>query len=519
MPTLVTGPFSQVLVDIVVGMNRTRHSGLLRRLVLLISAVLIIGALCAYPLIAMAQPSAEPQPSGSSQPVYPSASPSSETDDKGTIAIPSVTSQEGKMYLAVTDAAIDDVDSQKIMDAVREAVDGQNAKILLGVDKKPNNLKGASQLVRGMLLFGNSDAMSDDWLENGKTKGYVGQGWIAIGVMLPETKDGDVEVFVDPGRNVRETEPGSKDRILDAGAPSFEAGDYTAGISAVAISTTENLRAPLDKKIAVSIVVGVLLLIAAVIVFFALRGRRRAQLQAAARKRIKQVEVWESSMHQDLNALRRTPMNDATEPALNRSAATIKEIQRQREQAITQRSTELESALDASAEPQISEQQAHEIEQRAERLSLLRRAVELARSLSGTASNSVKSWNQIIEQHHGGLKLLVQLLDTDGATALPVTPQVRTAIVTHTDALDQLQARAKTKLTEQEAAHLLEELWALREELDSLIDQALAQSQGASMKVDAKLAEQLRAFLPRAGANANDPISVLRTFAPSDGQH
>lgn len=499
-------------------MTRTSLEKSLRRTVLVACTVALASILGLSAPSIPAQGATASTTAESSEPVYPSASPNSESEDDDTILIPSVTSQEGKMYLAVTDTAIDDVDSQKIMDAVREAVDGQNAKILLGVDKKPNNLKGASQLVRGMLMFGDSDALSDDWLENGKTKGYVGEGWIAVGVMLPESPDGEVEVFVDPGRNVRETETGSKDKILDAGTKHFEDGDYTAGISAVAISTTENLRAPLDKKIAMGIVFGVLLLIVAVLVFVGLRQKRRKDVQAAAKKRLKQAEGWEASIQKDLNALRRTPTTAVDTQASNRSTRTLKEIQVQRELALAENGAVGADVQDAIVEGNISEKQARQLEGQAEHLGLLRRAVELARSLSGTAGNSVKSWNQIIEQHRGGLQLLVQLIDHDGAAGLQVVPQIRTAIVTHTDALDQMHERAKAKPGLQAAAQLLEDLWVLRDELDALIDLALSQVEAAQIKVDAKLEEQLFAFLPREGAKPNDPISVLRVFAPVGGQ-
>ncbi|MGO3509440.1 MAG: hypothetical protein ACTIND_09045 [Glutamicibacter arilaitensis] len=173
------------------------------------------------------------------EPVYPSAPPAQDSEDEGSVLIPSVTSQEGQFYLAVTDAALDNVDQEQIMDAVREAVAGQNAKILLGVDQEPNNLKGAAQLVRGMLLFGDSDAMADDWLENGKELGYVGKGWIAIGVMLPETSGDPVQVYVGPGRDVSETQPGGRDAVMEAGAAEFAAGDYTEGTIAVALDATK----------------------------------------------------------------------------------------------------------------------------------------------------------------------------------------------------------------------------------------------------------------------------------------
>ncbi|UYQ77084.1 hypothetical protein OF385_13825 [Glutamicibacter sp. JL.03c] len=499
-------------------MTRTSLKKPLRRAVLVACTVALAGTIGLAAPSLPAHGATQGTATQSAEPVYPSASPSSEEEDEGTILIPSVTSQEGKMYLAVTDTAIDDVDSQKIMDAVREAVDGQNAKILLGVDKKPNNLKGASQLVRGMLMFGDSDAMSDDWLENGKTKGYVGEGWIAVGVMLPESPGGEVEVFVDPGRNVKETETGSKDKILDAGTQHFEAGDYTAGVSAVAISTTENLRAPLDKKIALGIVFGVLLLIAAVLAFFGLRQKRRNAVHAAAKKRLKQAEGWDALIQQDLNALCRTPATAVDARVSNRSTRTLKEIQVQRETALGANGSVAAGIQDAIVEGKISEKQAQQLAGQAEHLALLRRAVELARGLNGTAGNSVKSWNQIIEQHRGGLQLLVQMMDREGAARLQVAPQIRTAIVTHTDALDQMHQRARGKAGPGESAQLLEDLWELRDELDSLIDLALSQAKAAQVKVDAKLVEQLLDFLPRAGAKANDPISVLRVFAPVGGQ-
>jgi len=491
----------------------------LRRVVLMAGAVALAGTMSLGLAGEPAQGALLVSSAESSEPVYPSASPSSESEDQDSILIPSVTSQEGKFYLAVSDAAIDDIDSQKIMDAVREAVDGQNAKILLGVDKKPNNLKGASQLVRGMLLFGDSDAMSDDWLENGKTKGYVGEGWIAIGVMLPETVGGETEVYVDPGRNVKETETGSKDRILEAGATDFAAGNYTSGISAVAVSATENLRTPMDKKIVISIVVGVLALIVAVIVFFALRQKRRLALKIAAQKRTNQAEGWESTIRQDLNALRRIPTNRFGVAEKYRSSRALQAIQLEKERVLAEQDGAENTLILSGDEPHISQAQAQRLEQEAEHLALLRRAVELSRALSGTQNNSVKSWNQIIEQHRGGLELLVQFLDLDGASQLEVSRGIRTALVTHTDALDQLRQRTKSSSDSVQAGELLEELWVLREELDSLIDSALTQSGKARVKLDAKLQAQLAAFLPAAGAKPNDPLSVLRAFAPESGKN
>ena len=105
-------------------MTRTSLEKSLRRAVSVACTVALAGTLSLGAPSHPAQGAIQATTMQSSEPVYPSASPNSESEDEDTILIPSVTSQEGKMYLAVTDTAIDDVDSQKIMDAVREAVDG-----------------------------------------------------------------------------------------------------------------------------------------------------------------------------------------------------------------------------------------------------------------------------------------------------------------------------------------------------------------------------------------------------------
>ncbi|MCZ4149732.1 hypothetical protein BZG21_35605, partial [Escherichia coli] len=134
----------------VVSMNRPRSFGPLAlgriQCACLLAAVVLGLGTATVPAHASAAATESEAPA----PVYPSATPSDGAEDEGTVLIPSVTSQEGNFYLAVTDAALDDVDSERIMDQVRQAVGEQDAKILLGVDQEPNNLKGAAQLVRGM---------------------------------------------------------------------------------------------------------------------------------------------------------------------------------------------------------------------------------------------------------------------------------------------------------------------------------------------------------------------------------
>lgn len=448
-------------------------------------------------------------------PVYPSAMPSDEAEDKGTVLIPSVTSQEGNFYLAVTDAALDDVDSERIMDQVRQAVGEQDAKILLGVDQKPNNLKGAAQLVRGMLMFGDSDALSDDWLENGKTLGYVGKGWIAIGVMLPEDPADEVEVFVDPGRDIRETEPGSSQKILAAGDEAFRAGDYTAGINEVALATTQHLQAPPDRTLAKVIAVGVLAVAIVFMLAWAWRAKRRKAKKAAAAERLKQAEVLESRIQQASRYLGSNPVPGLGVQEQSRLARVMAELEKQRAgtQHGAQRTQDLDPGI--AVQEQVSEQQLADLRRRERELSRLRGAVQLARGFAGRPRDAREAWDRIFEYHRERLEDLALFLDLPGAGQLGCAQAARTVIITHTDELQLLRARAGRRGTgAQDAPGILERLWELRDELDGVLRDALAQAGQERVRVPQGLGERMAGRQPAADALENDPIAVLRNFLP-----
>ncbi|MGJ3402128.1 hypothetical protein [Glutamicibacter sp. Je.9.36] len=465
-----------------------------------------------------AQAAADPTQPEATAPVYPSATPDDDSADEGTVLIPSVTSQEGNFYLAVTDAALDEVDSERIMDQVRQAVGEQDAKILLGVDQEPNNLKGAGQLVRGMLMFGDSDALSDDWLENGKTLGYVGEGWIAIGVMLPEKAGDPVEIAVVPGRDVRETAPGSQQRILEAGQGEFAAGDYTAGITAVALATTQQLQAPPDRTLAKVIAVGALAAAVAFLLAWAWRAKRRKARQAAAADRNKQAELLESRIQRASIYLDRHPVPDPGLTRESRLAQVMAELERQRAGSQPGAWRALGMAPDSLQPQQVSEAQLAQLRDREHELSLLRGAVQLAHAFTARPRDSRESWNRIFEYHRARLEDLALFLDLPGAGQLACAQAARTVIITHTDELQLLHTRLSRRSSGADTAPgILDRLWELRDELDGVLHDALAQAGQARLKIPHGLGESMESAQRKTDPMEDDPIAVLRNFAPGSG--
>ena len=465
-----------------------------------------------------AQAAGDPTQPEATAPVYPSATPNEDSADDGTVLIPSVTSQEGNFYLAVTDAALDEVDSESIMDQVRQAVGEQDAKILLGVDQEPNNLKGAGQLVRGMLMFGDSDALSDDWLENGKTLGYVGEGWIAVGVMLPQDAGDPVEIAVDPGRDVRESAPGSRERILEAGQGEFAAGDYTAGITAVALATTQQLQAPPDRTLAKVIAVGALAAALAFLLAWAWRAKRRKARQAAAADRNKQAELLESRIQRASIYLDRHPVPDPGLAGESRLAQVMAELERQRAGSQQGALRALGMAPDSLQPQQVSEAQLAQLRDREHELSMLRGAVQLAHAFTARPRDSRESWNRTFAYHRARLEDLALFLDLPGAGQLACAQAARTAIITHTDELQLLHTRLSRRSSGADTAPgILDRLWELRDELDGVLHDALAQARQARLKIPHGLGESMEGAQRKTDPLEDDPIAVLRNFAPGSG--
>lgn len=463
-----------------------------------------------------AAPGESPDPSPA--PVYPSAQPGTGDSDAGTIRIPSVSAQEERLYLAVSDAARDEIDTAAIIDATRDAVAAQEADILIGIAQEPTNLKGAGQLVRGLLLFGDSDALAEDWLENGKTLGYVGEGWIVVGIMLPEDPADEVEVFVDPGRDISEAEPGSSQEILVAGETAFKAADYTAGITEVALATTQQLQAPPDRTLAKVIAVGVLAVAIVFMLVWAWRAKRRKARKAAAAERLKQEELLESRIRQASRFLGRTPVPDLGLPEQGRVARVMSELEKQR--AGTQRGAQHAQDLEPGIadQEQVSEKQLADLRRREQELALLRGAVQLAHGFATRPRDARQAWDRIFDYHRARLEDLALFLDLPGAGQLGCPQAARTVIITHTDELQLLRTRVGRRNTgAEDAPGILERLWELRDELDGVLRDALAQAGQQRLKVPQGLGERMAGRQPAADALENDPIAVLRNFLPGSG--
>lgn len=468
----------------------------------LLLACLLLSAIGAAP-----GESLDPSPA----PVYPSAEPDTGESDAGTIRIPSVSAQEEHLYLAVSDAAQDDIDTAAIIEATRDAVGAQEANILIGVEQEPTNLKGAGQLVRGLLLFGDSDALADDWLENAKTLGYVGEGWIVVGIMLPEEPGTGVEVSVDPGRDIREAQPGSTRNILQAGRAEFAAGDYTAGIAAVAVATTEHLQAPPDRtavKIIALSVLGAMLLAAAA---YAVRAKRRRAAHKAAAARTARVAELEQDLRKQLKQLEQRPVPQVQLDGAGRSARVAADIEHQRRNALPEAAAYLASAPSRDASGTASEEQLAQHLAWDNKLALLGRAVELARDCASPTMQNTEAWQLAFTHHRARLQDLAAFLDLPGAAELGCAPALRQMIVAHTDALDELHGRAGSRaLGGAEPLRLLDELWMLRDELDTRLGEALHEAAKERVKLPAGLAGKMQDPLERSTVDYRDPFTVFR---------
>ncbi|MDR4534259.1 hypothetical protein [Glutamicibacter sp. PS] len=158
-------------------------------------------ALCAVSLICVGFLSPAAAQTDAAEPVFPTAPSTDERDDAQAITFPDVVQQSEHVYLAVGDR-VDSVDAAGLVQRFERQAASRDVRILLGVDTHPTRLKGAAQLVRAMLMFGSTDALADDWVENGKRLGYVGKDWVVIGVLLPQQGTGTPEVDVQYGRNL-----------------------------------------------------------------------------------------------------------------------------------------------------------------------------------------------------------------------------------------------------------------------------------------------------------------------------
>lgn len=462
------------------------------------AALLLPLALLALPIPAQAQDLR-------SDPVYPTVQSSALAEDEEPILIPRITAQQENFYLAVSDAAQSSVDTQEILDQVRQSMDLSNAKILVGVDKKPNNLTGAAQLVRGLLLFGDSDALSDDWLENGKELGYVGKGWIVVGVMLPETPGAPTEVSVEPGRNVTPVGSGAEDRIQGTGRQQFDAQNYTRGLIEVARASATELNAPKDSTTTKIIGFGVLGLILVATVIATLIARHRKHRAASALARSKRGDMLVELLRQ--RALRlekhgaRPAAGNPEGPSAQASAAISTAI----------------PPLNARAR-QLAEQYQDGGPLDADRLATMESALadqevlvagsKALNSLLDSKFRNKDDWKAIVLTQRERLEDTAQFLNIPSAGQLECVPRLRTLIIEHTNRLDEVRQRAGgSRHRDQSTAQVLDELWVMRVDLQREQATAVQQARAAKLKLIDSLRERMLG--DRAAKLYSDPLSIV----------
>ncbi|PRA00383.1 hypothetical protein CQ017_04980 [Arthrobacter sp. MYb224] len=472
----------------------------------LLLPLLALLALLALPLPAQAQDLR-------SEPVYPTVQSSAPAQDEEPIRIPRVTAQQENFYLAVSDAAQDSVDTQEILDQVRQSMDLSNAKILVGVDRKPNNLTGAAQLVRGLLLFGDSDALSDDWVENGQELGYVGKGWIVVGVMLPEAPGAPTEVSVEPGRNVTPVGSGAEDRIQRAGRQQFDAQNYSQGLIEVARASATELKAPKDSTTAKIIGFGVLGLIVVGAVLATLIARHRKNRAAAAMARSKRGDMLVELLRQRALRLEK----DGARPAAGNP-----------EGPSAQASTAIKTAippLNARAR-QLAEQYQDGGPLGADRLATMESAFadqevlvagsKALNSLLGSKFRNKDDWNAIVLTHRERLEDTAQFLNIPSVGQLECVPRLRALIIEHTNRLDEMRQWAGgSQQRNQTTAQVLDELWIMHQELQREHAAAVQQASAANLKLIDSLRERMLG--DRAAKVCSDPLSILdRAYARAE---
>ncbi len=413
-------------------------------------------------------------PAPSDGPVYPEATEPSAEDDEGSVLLPTISAQEGNTYLAVTEAAQPLVDNQAILDAVREAMGESNAKLLIGVDKKPNSLKGAGQLVRGMLLFSDTSylALADDWLENGKTLGYVADGWIVIGVMLPEETGGTVEVAVDAGRDVK----GNRGQLVSSGVIAFAAGDYTEGINQVALTALDDLEAPADRTWMMYTALGVLgALILAVAVRAVSLSLRRKAIEAAQHRQKRAAEL-SHELADSLKSLRTMTLAEPVGQLAEQARGALGDAITSYLQTVQEPASTSPTAS-AGAQPEVSGAHLERLERNTEQAQLLTRGLKEFNSLGNLRGELPR----LISAHRKKLNEVAGLLEIPGAGELACEPELRRILVVHTLAL------------EKAGPEDLDELWKLWRELHEVTHRALQQAAAARVKIPAQLRESLNA--------------------------
>ncbi|MDN5880549.1 MAG: hypothetical protein L0H60_13530 [Micrococcaceae bacterium] len=430
-----------------------------------LAGLVMVGAL-AGPAVA----SEAPDPAGPTV-----QTPDKPDEDEGKIRIPGRDAESEHLFLAVVEAAADRVDAREIVDAVESAGIKGDTRILLAVDQQPTEMKGAAQLVRGSLMFGQSDALADDWVENGKSEGYVGKDWLAIGVILPENDGGPVDVSIDPGRNIELADDTSLEAMAGSGKAAFAAGDYTQGLSELAVAAGTGINARSNPLPWVLGGVGVVVLAGIGALVASSRRNRRALAQQAREKEAVSLRARIQEMAGGLSQRGDTP------PRRGSPGPVAASVARLTTQLVERTAGEEQAAEDAAADDTAT------LTAILHRLETQQRALEGVDVLLGTGRATKQAWQRQLQIHRDRLQEVADGLDVPGARKLDAAPDVVAVLIEHTRALDEAGKdlrRAAKRGRRKPGYELLDRLEGLRIELDAVAERLTAQAAATEMELE-----------------------------------
>ncbi|MGP5071345.1 hypothetical protein ACTXI0_02950 [Arthrobacter rhombi] len=413
------------------------------------------------------------------EPASPSVlTPDRPDEDEGKIRIPGREAESEHLFLAVVDAAANRVKAPDIVEAVESAGIGKGTRILLAVDQQPTKMKNAAQLVRGSLMFGQSDALADDWLENGKSEGYVGKDWIVVGVILPENDGGSVDVSIELGRNIELTDDTSLEAIAGSGRAAFDVGDYTQGLSDLAVAAGTEIEARSNPLPWVLGGVGIVVLAGIGAAVASSRRNRRALAQQAREKEVVSVRA---RIHQVAGELRQ---RGDMPPRGGKPGPVAASVARLTTQLVEQSAGEEQAAEAAAADDTAS------VTAILERLDTQQRALSGIDLLLGSGKKARQARQRQIHAHRERLQDLAEGLDAPGARQLEAARDVVALLIEQTRALDDIDQavrRAAKRGRRNPGYDLLDRLEALRGELDAVTGRLLAQAAAAEVELGPKL--------------------------------
>ncbi|MGG5752741.1 hypothetical protein ACQ3I4_08965 [Zafaria sp. Z1313] len=499
--------------------SRTSAKGSLRAATL----ALLLGAALA-PTAPAAAETTTPEPPSSPAPVYPTADPEAPpAEEDEPLVFPGRTAESEHLFLSVADALEPRVDAAAVTSAL-EATDHHGAQLYLGVDGEPSSSSSAAQLVRGLLLFGETDALADDWLENGRRLGFVGDDWIVIGVIVPAEPGVPADVSIDMGRNMDVVADGGLEAIEAAGAEDFAAGRYTEALTRLAVAAGTGIQPRFDAR---PMLAGAGVVLGAGLLGYWLVGVRRRSRADAVRSAERRGAALRGGIRAGAGRLREIAQRPpGPVPAI--PSATPGDAEAPRDAAIRRDAATAGDAATAPApgtfhaadEVPASVRLARVLDGLAERADTeLRRAVELdvgdVESLTAIRERvdaqvaalegvlvlerggpaARQAWERQFSAHAERLRLAADGLAVPGARALASAHELLAATVGHTTALDGLREEARriaSRLNRAGPYGLLDRVDALRAELDAAFAAFTADAAGARIALPEEVQAQGR---------------------------